>query len=81
MIFGDGAAAAPGRQRCAIATFVASRSVHADLVDHFRQSGDSHDYGWEERWVRDEGYMKIAAAPSRPAWPTLAWQPPTSRTS
>ena len=34
--------------------------MHADLVDHFRASGEDHDYGWEERWVRDEGYMKIA---------------------
>ncbi len=60
MIFGDGAAAALVGNGAAIATFAASRSAHADLVDHFRQTGDSHDYGWEERWVRDEGYMKIA---------------------
>ena len=44
---------------------VASRSTHADLVDHFRESGQHHDYGWEERWVRDEGYMKIAAGTIR----------------
>lgn len=60
MIFGDGAAGACVGRGAAIATHVASRSAHADLVDHFRQSGESHDYGWEERWVRDEGYMKIA---------------------
>lgn len=60
MLFGDGAAAALVGSGAAIATFVASRSVHADLVDHFRQSGEAHDYGWEERWVRDEGYMKLA---------------------
>ena len=59
MIFGDGAAGAlVGRGR-PIATRGASCSVHADLVDHFRSSGESHDYGWEERWVRDEGYLKI----------------------
>jgi hydroxymethylglutaryl-CoA synthase len=61
LIFGDGAAAASVGAGRAIATFVAARSVHADLVDHFRQSGDAYDYGWEERWVRDEGYMKVAA--------------------
>jgi hydroxymethylglutaryl-CoA synthase len=60
MIFGDGAAGALVGSGPVIASHVASRSAHADLVDHFRQSGEYHDYGWEERWVRDEGYMKIA---------------------
>ncbi|MFT4564888.1 MAG: putative OB-fold protein, partial [Gammaproteobacteria bacterium] len=33
---------------------------HADdFVDHYRADGSKYDYGWEERWVRDEGYMKI----------------------
>lgn len=61
MVFGDGAAGALVGSGAIIARHVASRSTHADLVDHFRQSGEAHDYGWEERWVRDEGYMKIAA--------------------
>ena len=65
MIFGDGAAGALVGTGAAIATLVASRSTHADLVDHFRQSGERHDYGWEERWVRDEGYMKIAVGTLR----------------
>ena len=60
MVFGDGAAGALVGSGAVIAAHVASRSTHADLVDHFRQSGADHDYGWEERWVRDEGYMKIA---------------------
>ena len=60
LLFGDGAAAAAVGTGRAIATFVPARSVHADLVDHFRQSGETYDYGWEERWVRDEGYLKIA---------------------
>jgi hydroxymethylglutaryl-CoA synthase len=65
MIFGHGAAGALVGAGRAIATLVASRSTHADLVDHFRQSGEEHDYGWEERWVRDEGYLKIAAGTIR----------------
>jgi len=65
MIFGDGAAGALVGTGAAIAKFVAHRSAHADLVDHFRQSGEEHDYGWEERWVRDEGYMKIAVGTLR----------------
>jgi hydroxymethylglutaryl-CoA synthase len=60
MIQGDGAAGALIGPGPAIAEFVAHRSVHADLVDHFRETGQAHDYGWEERWVRDEGYMKFA---------------------
>ena len=61
MIHGDGAAAAAVGSGPVIARFVAAHSVHADLVDHFRESGEVFDYGWEERWVRDEGYLKIAA--------------------
>jgi len=60
MIQGDGAAGVLVGQGAAIAQFVAHRSVHADLVDRFRETGREHDYGWEERWVRDEGYMKLA---------------------
>lgn len=62
MIAGDGAAGVLVGTGATLATLVASHSVRADFVDHFRQTGDVHDHGWEERWVRDEGYMKIAAA-------------------
>ncbi len=65
MVFGDGAAGALVGTGPAIATFVASHGSHADLVDHFRENGQAHDYGWEERWVRDEGYMKIVVATLR----------------
>ena len=65
MIFGDGAAGALVGSGSAIATLVSSRSEYADLVDHFRETGHDHEYGWEERWVRDEGYMKIAAGTIR----------------
>ncbi|MFT3821198.1 MAG: zinc ribbon domain-containing protein [Rubrivivax sp.] len=61
MIAGDGAAGARVGRGEAIAGFVAHRSVHADFVDHFRESGHAHDYGWEERWVRDEAYLKLVA--------------------
>ncbi|HEV7575237.1 MAG TPA: 3-oxoacyl-[acyl-carrier-protein] synthase III C-terminal domain-containing protein [Caldimonas sp.] len=65
MIFGDGAAGALVGSGATIATLLASRSEYADLVDHFREAGRDHEYGWEERWVRDEGYMKIAVATIR----------------
>ena len=62
LIAGDGAAGLMVGTGAAIATLVASHTVRADFVDHFRQNGETYDYGWEERWVRDEGYMKIAGA-------------------
>ena len=65
LIFGDGAAAAAVGTGHVIASFMAAHSVRADLVDHFRQTGEAYDYGWEERWVRDEGYMKVAVGAIR----------------
>lgn len=59
MVFGDGAAGAVVGHGAPVATCLASHTTHADLVDHFRQTGETYDYGWEERWVRDEGYLKI----------------------
>lgn len=61
LIFGDGAAAACVGTGHPIAIPVAGRSVHADFVDHFRRADEAYDYSWEERWIRGEGYLKIAA--------------------
>ena len=44
----------------AIASFIGSYSYSADFVDHFRSDGKTFDYGWEGRWIRDEGYVKLA---------------------
>jgi hydroxymethylglutaryl-CoA synthase len=41
------------------ARFVGGHSTSIDFVDHFRATGESFDYQWESRWVRDEGYAKI----------------------
>ena len=39
------------------------RSVNTvDFLDHFRAAGEEFDYDWEERWVRDEGLVKIVPA-------------------
>lgn len=65
MLQGDGAAGVLVGCGRPIAELVAHRSTHADFVDHFREAGQSHDYGWEERWVRDEGYMKLVAGTIR----------------
>jgi len=62
MRFGDaGAALLLGREKV-IARFVGGHSVTLDFVDHFRGEAEEFDYGWEERWIRDEGYTKIMPA-------------------
>ena len=42
-----------------IARLLASATVTVDFVDHYRGRGSDFDYHWEERWIRDEGYLKI----------------------
>ena len=62
MHYGDGAAAlliGPGKP---IARLVGSHSETVDFVHQFRSAERAHDYAWEERWIRDEGYMKIVPA-------------------
>ncbi len=60
MIAGDGAAAVAVGPGAVLATRVGTHSVAFDFVDHFRESGSANDYAWEERWVREEGYLKLA---------------------
>ena len=60
--YGDAAAAFTLGKSNAIANFVGSHSVTVDFVDHFRGESEEFDYGWEERWIRDEGYTKIVPA-------------------
>lgn len=62
MIQGDGAAAVAVGHGAVIAQLVGTHTEYADFVDHFRQTGQPHDYAWEERWTREEGYMKIMAS-------------------
>lgn len=59
MVQGDGAAAAVVGTGPAIATLLGTHSEYADFVDRFRETGQAYDYGWEERWTREEGYLKI----------------------
>ena len=62
LAYGDaGAALALGSGKV-IAKYIGSHSKTLDFVDHFRGEGEDFDYGWEERWIRDEGYTKIVPA-------------------
>ena len=55
--FGDASAAIGISNKDIIAK--ATSSVSVDFVDHFRAPNEEFDYNWEERWIRDGGYLKI----------------------
>ena len=57
--FGDGSVAIAVDTKNLIAKYINSSSLSIDFVDNFRGPGEEFDYNWEERWVRDEGYLKI----------------------
>ena len=59
LLYGDGAAAVLLRADDTAAEIVGTHSMTVDFVDHFRSAGEEFDYGWEERWIRDEGYGKL----------------------
>jgi 3-hydroxy-3-methylglutaryl CoA synthase len=59
MHYGDGAAALLVGQGEPIARLIAAHSETVDFVHQYRMHDKVHDYAWEERWVRDEGYLKI----------------------
>ncbi len=65
--FGDGAAAVIIGTDDVLAEHLATATITVDFVDHFRAAGAEVDYGWEERWIRDEGVSKIAPRAIRAA--------------
>ncbi|MGN6572137.1 MAG: 3-oxoacyl-[acyl-carrier-protein] synthase III C-terminal domain-containing protein [Pseudolabrys sp.] len=56
---GDGAAAIVVGEGTPIARLMGSAQSTVDFVDHFRTAESVYDYQWEERWIRDAGYMTI----------------------
>jgi 3-hydroxy-3-methylglutaryl CoA synthase len=63
--YGDGAAAVLLGAENTAAEIIETHSLTVDFVDHFRSAGEDFDYGWEERWIRDEGYGKLVPAAVR----------------
>ncbi|MSQ92619.1 MAG: hydroxymethylglutaryl-CoA synthase family protein [Gammaproteobacteria bacterium] len=59
MQYGHGAAALLVGTGKPIAEFLAVASRHEDLIDQYRAADAEFDYALEERWVREEGYLKI----------------------
>jgi hydroxymethylglutaryl-CoA synthase len=52
---------------------ILGHAAHAsDLVDHYRAAGETFDYSLEERWVREEGYLKLAPPAIRAALQSAA---------
>lgn len=62
MLYGHGAGALLLGEGKPIATILASATVHEDLIDQYRASAVEFDYSLEERWVREEGWLKIVPA-------------------
>ena len=58
MLWGDAAAALLLSRKNVIAECVAIETLAVDFVDHYRGEESDFDYDWEERWIRDEGYLK-----------------------
>ena len=58
-----------------IARFLGCHSVTVDFVDHFRSTDSEFDYGWESRWIRDEGYYKVLSDGVQAGLETLKLSP------
>lgn len=62
LVCGDAAVAFVTGEGPSVADLIGSYSVSQDFVDHVRAEGRAHDFEWEARWIRDEGYLKIVPA-------------------
>ena len=56
---GDAAASMLVGEGDGAAKLLGYAAYSTDFVDHYRGQNEPFDYVWEERWVRDEGLMKI----------------------
>ena len=59
LIFGDAAASVVVGSENVIAELKDSYSVTYDFVDHYRGEFAKFDRQWEDRWIRDLGFMEI----------------------
>jgi 3-hydroxy-3-methylglutaryl CoA synthase len=57
--YGDGAAALVVGSEQVIAEFMDAHTHAVDFLDQYRSEGQRGVYQWEERWIRDEGYLQI----------------------
>ena len=59
---GDGAAALLVAGGDGAARLLGHATESVDFVDHYRGPNQAFDYVWEERWIRDEGFLKLVPA-------------------
>jgi 3-hydroxy-3-methylglutaryl CoA synthase len=59
MQYGDGAAAMLVGEGEPVARLLGAHTESVDFVHQYRMHDRNSDYGWEERWIRDEGYLKL----------------------
>lgn len=59
MALGHGACAVATGSERPIAECLATYTSAEDFIDHYRAVDADTDYGLEERWIRDEGQMKL----------------------
>ena len=59
MVAGDAAAAVVVGEGRTVAKVLAKATSTVDFVDHYRTPEAPFDYQWEERWIRDAGYLTI----------------------
>jgi 3-hydroxy-3-methylglutaryl CoA synthase len=57
--YGDAAAAVTLGRTNVVAAWLGSAAISVDFVDHVRAVERRFDYHWEDRWVRDEGFLKV----------------------
>jgi len=74
LTLGHGAAAVATGSGDPIARFVAAHCTSVDFVDHYRVAGAQTDYLLEERWVRDEGHVKLAPPAIEAVLRKAEWQ-------
>ena len=75
LLYGDAAAGVLVGTGEPVGRFVGARSVTFDFVDHYRTADMEFDYGWESRWVRDEGLVGLTAAALKDSLAALGVDP------
>jgi hydroxymethylglutaryl-CoA synthase len=75
LMYGDAAAGVLVGGGDAVARCLGSYSMTMDFVDHYRSANMTFDYGWESRWVRDEGYTGVIGAALKDGLVALGIEP------
>lgn len=75
--FGDGAAALLIGDTDVIATIEGSYHLSSEFIDVWRKPGDRYMQVWEDRFIREEGYLKILPQAVRGLYKKLNLDPKT----